>query len=302
MSFKVKIFLLMIFILIQSYTSLAIAGKCSADKTVENIIFDEISIHHDNTHFPYRIRKIGNEIKVNCQIKGNQYIYVKSIDGVKVTGRYYFDTNLKGVKLRWNLVRKGNNPKKMKLNSFRRIGNGNKRIFIGHFNIIIYSAFQAGEVNPIKITLAHRNGERETGETLFTYNIPRFKIKEQSCKVTMPKLNVQMGTIFKSDFKGRGTTVGERTFNINVKCKGVNQAYITWQGGDSNGVIQADKISSASGVGIQIFANNKPIIFNKKFDMDFLKQLTYSAKFYQTDNKISVGTVNAIATFTIDYK
>lgn len=52
-------------------------------------------------------------------------------------------------------------------------------------------------MNPIKITLAHRDGNRDTGETLFTYHIPKFKIKEQSCKIKTPKLNVQMGTVFK---------------------------------------------------------------------------------------------------------
>ncbi|WP_339053470.1 MULTISPECIES: fimbrial protein [unclassified Arsenophonus] len=110
-----------------------------------------------------------------------------------------------------------------------------------------------------------------------------------------------MGTVFKKDFRGKGSTTGERTFNIEVNCKDVNQAYITWQGGNSNGVIPADTNSTATGVGIQIFANNTPIYFNKKLNINFSKQLTYSAKFYQTDNSVSAGTVNATATFTIDY-
>lgn len=302
MSFKFKIYLLIIFILIQSYISFAIAGKCSADITEQNIVFDELSVHYDNTHFPYKVRKIGSEIKINCQQKGDNYVYVKSIEGIKSVSGYYFNTNLNGVKLRWALERKGTGAKKMGLNGYRRIREGNKKIFIGHFNIIIYPDFQAGEVNPIKITLAHREGNQDTGETLFTYHIPKFKIKEQSCKVKTPKLNVQMGTVFKNNFKGKGSTTGERNFNIEVNCKGVNQAYITWQGGDSNGVIPADKNSSATGVGIQIFAKNTPIIFNKKLDIDFFKQLTYSAKFYQTGSSVTAGTVNATATFTIDYK
>lgn len=301
MVFNFNITSLVIFIFINSYSPYIIAASCSVNNNIENIKFNEISVDYNKKTLPYEINKSGSEIKVICKQKRDQYVYVKSIDGVKFVKGHIYSTNIKGVEFIFSLERKGLSTKRMHVGKQRRIGT--KRVFIGHFKIIINPGFEPGMVNPIKITLARRDEQgQDTNEILFTYNIANIKVKEHSCIVETPKLNVQMGTVFKNNFKGKGSTTGERTFNIDVKCRGVNQAYITWQGGDSNGVIPADKNSSATGVGIQIFAKNTPIIFNKKLDIDFFKPLSYSAKFYQTGNSVTAGTVNATATFTIDYK
>lgn len=302
MIFNFNIASLIIFILIINYSQFTIAAACLVDKEVENITFNEISIDVNKKTLPYDIDESGSPISVNCKGKHNQYIYVRSIDGVGSVSGNIYNTNLKGVKFIFSLERNRNRSlRRIHTDKHRRIGN--KRVFIGHFSLRIYPGFQSGRINPIKITLARRDeNKQDTDEILFTYNIAGIKIKEHSCIVKTPKLNVQMGTVFKKDFRGKGSTTGERTFNIEVNCKDVNQAYITWQGGNSNGVIPADTNSTATGVGIQIFANNTPIYFNKKLNINFSKQLTYSAKFYQTDNSVSAGTVNATATFTIDYK
>lgn len=58
----------------------------------------------------------------------------------------------------------------------RRIGN--KSVFIDHFSLCIYPGFQSGIMNPIKITLARRDENKQNiDKILFTYNIADIKIK-----------------------------------------------------------------------------------------------------------------------------
>ncbi|WP_147392415.1 hypothetical protein [Arsenophonus endosymbiont of Aleurodicus floccissimus] len=200
------------------------------DKEIENTTFNEIFIDVNKKTLPYDIEERGSQISVNCKGKHNQYIYVRSIDGSGYVSGNIYNTNLKGVKFIFSLERNRNGfLRRVYTDKHRRIGN--KCVFIDHFSLRIYPGFQSGRINPIKITLSSRDEtKQDTNEILFIYNIAVIKIKEHACIVETPKLNVKTATVFKKDFRGKSSTTGERTFNIEVNCKDINQAYITWQG------------------------------------------------------------------------
>ncbi|MEX0444816.1 fimbrial protein [Xenorhabdus sp. SGI246] len=307
---KANNFLLVLLIIIVagSYSSRVIAKVCTANINTQEVKFGDISVDSNKTTFPYqKTTQPSDKVEVKCS-KLNQSIYVKNIYGAVDTGKSYFhNTTLSGVKIKWSLNFSGSTPQSMRMGSIRGIGR--KKVFESSFHIEIDNSVQSGIVNKIIIEMARRdeNGNH-TGDILYKYIIPAFNITARTCEITTPVVNVPMGTVLVSQFKNRGNTIGGRYFDINVQCKGSPNASITWEPGktDTNGVINADSTSSATGIGIQILdSGGKPVIFNQPQDLGTINSsetLSYMAKYYQTHDRVSAGSVNATATFTINYK
>ncbi len=311
---KANHFLLVLFIVIvaSSYSTRVTAANpvCTANNETQIVTFGDISVDPNKTAFPYKEEKTGGEVHVECQKKiFGQNIYVYSISGTvgNPSSDGFYHTSLSGVRFKWILTVTGLAEQYMVQGSIRGIGN--KKTFGSKFIIAIDNKVQSGTVEDIIIKMARLDENKKyTGEILYEYIIPKFNITARSCEITTPVVNVPMGAVLKSHFKNIGDTAGGRSFEIDVQCKGAPNANITWEPGkaNTNGVINADATSSATGIGIQILDDkSNPVEFGNKQDLGTIntsKTLSYMAKYYQTSHPVTAGSVNATATFTIDYK
>ncbi|QTL38346.1 type 1 fimbrial protein [Xenorhabdus budapestensis] len=306
---KANNFLLVLLIIIVagSYSTRVTAAVCKTDRIQEIVKFDDISIDYNKMPYKKIISNNGKDVKCS---KYNQNIYVQSINGVVGSHKNnFYNTSLPGVRFKWSLKPNGLEHAEMIQGSIRGIGKEKK--FDSKFHIVIDGSVQSGKINEIKITMARQDEKKKyTGEILYEYIIPAFNVTARTCKITTPGVNVPMGTVLISHFKNKGDTAGGRSFEIGVQCKGSPNANITWNSADinakANGVINADSTSSATGIGIQILdSGGNPVKFNQPQDLGKInspKTLSYMAKYYQTSNRVSAGSVNATATFTVDYK
>ncbi|MDH6170656.1 type 1 fimbria pilin [Variovorax boronicumulans] len=147
-----------------------------------------------------------------------------------------------------------------------------------------------------------------------------------SCTVDLGSKNilVDFGKVPQSNFKGKGTTTGDRKFNIKLNCKAGQNAQNTVLlrmdatrdlSTNEKGVLKLTQAGSrmATGVGIQVVSDKsgRPVNFNTGV-LDEMEQvgpsmtgpyvLPYTARYFQTGDKVTPGRANGTATFTLDYK
>lgn len=141
-----------------------------------------------------------------------------------------------------------------------------------------------------------------------------------SCSVDLGSRNitVDFGKVPQSNFKGKGTTTGDRNFNIRLNCKaGQNAQYTIYlrmdaTGDPSNeqGVLKITQAGTgtATGVGIQVMDGGKsqPVKFGDEMLVGPSKEgdyvLPFTARYYQTADKVTPGRADGTATFTLVYK
>ena len=141
-----------------------------------------------------------------------------------------------------------------------------------------------------------------------------------SCEVDLGSRNisVQFGKVPQSNFKGVGTTTGDRNFAIKLNCKAgqnaQNTIYLlmdaTPDPSNQQGVLsiaQANAAGVATGVGIQVVDNqNVPVKFGDNMlvgpSMEGSYVLPYTARYYQTAAQVTPGRADGTATFTLVYK
>ena len=144
-----------------------------------------------------------------------------------------------------------------------------------------------------------------------------------SCTVTSGKnMNVDIGTIKRSDLSGVGTSAGGQDFAIQLQCSGglstsgfVNIA-TTFSGtlatGTSaqQGALINEKSGSAAaqGIGVQVLKDGAPLEFNKAYAVGTLTtnetrnfSLPYRARFYQYLPTTTTGEVEAHMIFNLTY-
>lgn len=153
-------------------------------------------------------------------------------------------------------------------------------------------------------------------------------IASSSCEIqgSINKV-VQLPTVNKADFKGIGSTQGEQAFELNILCNGgknptgyeeSNKISLSFDytslANTNNQVIMntAPVNTRAKGVGTQIIwdyqKQNKVISKGDKLTLGTLSSnqtLQYNvpmkARYYQTAQTVSPGTVRGMATVTIEY-
>lgn len=148
-------------------------------------------------------------------------------------------------------------------------------------------------------------------------------IVSPSCVVVGGRnMNVDVGTIRRSDLKGVGTTAGGKDFNIQLQCSGGlnDSGYANIQTSfsgtlatgtsASTGALLNEKTGSsmAQGVGIQVLKEGSPLEFNKKYDVGRLnnQEIRYltiplRARFYQYGPSVSSGEVESHMIFNLTY-
>lgn len=141
-----------------------------------------------------------------------------------------------------------------------------------------------------------------------------------SCTVDMGSRNIPVafGKVPLSDFKGQGSTVAVRNFNIRLNCKAGQNAQNTVllrmdapaDPSNVQGVLRVTPAgkATAGGVGIQVVDGTAktPVKFGDAVEVGPSKEgsyvLPYTAHYYQTGDKVTPGQANGTATFSLDYK
>ena len=140
-----------------------------------------------------------------------------------------------------------------------------------------------------------------------------------SCSVDLGSRNisVQFGRVPQNNFKGRGSTTGDRSFSIKLNCKAgqnaQNTVYLrmdaTKDPAGDDGVLRITQGGTgiATGVGIQVVdGQSVPVKFGDNAlvgpskDGDYV--LPYTARYFQTGAAVTPGRADGTATFTLDYK
>ncbi len=166
--------------------------------------------------------------------------------------------------------------------------------------------------------------ERGNNPILQTYlSANAITIVSPSCTVLSGKnMNVDVGSIKRSDLKGVGTTAGGRDFNIELQCSGgvSESGYANIETSFSGtlatgttvkqGALLNEKAgsSAAKGVGIQVLKDGVPLEFNKKYSVGTLRSQEtryftqpYHAQFYQYLPTTSTGEVESHMIFNLTY-
>ena len=141
-------------------------------------------------------------------------------------------------------------------------------------------------------------------------------ITATACSVSTPQVNVPLGIYDKSQFNGVGTGTQWQLFSVDLNCDtGARINTRIDATADSAGVSGVMKLDgapgdmAATGVGIQLqyTPDSAMVQFGKE---RFYYQSPYGgaesvqlqARYYQTEQKITAGTANGTATFTLTYK
>ncbi|MCA8037553.1 fimbrial protein [Burkholderia arboris] len=147
-----------------------------------------------------------------------------------------------------------------------------------------------------------------------------------TCKVATPLITVPMGKLGVSSFNGVGSTVGTRSFAISLACSGgdagtMTNAYVTLTDStmpsNMSTTLSLTKESTASGVGLQIMKGDTLVGFGpdsaavgntNQWKVGTVMQgqanltIPLTARYVQTGSKITPGSANARATFTMSYQ
>ncbi|WP_080417231.1 fimbrial protein [Burkholderia ubonensis] len=150
--------------------------------------------------------------------------------------------------------------------------------------------------------------------------------KVPTCKVATPLITVPMGTVHTHSFQGVGTTTPPRMFSISLTCSGGSagtstNAHVTLTDattpGNTSTTLSMSKDSTASGIGVQILKGDALLRFGpdsaavgntNQWHAGTIAQgqagltIPLSARYVQTGAKVSAGSANARATFTLSYQ
>ena len=151
-----------------------------------------------------------------------------------------------------------------------------------------------------------------TGESTFTINpIP---VKTLGCTINSATVSVPLGNVNRFMFKGPGTWPGDintRDFAIPLTCAAGTRVNLKIDGNAQNaaqGILNLSSITgSASGIGVQLLYDNKPLPLSTTIDTGEtystgVFNIPLKTRYYQTDNIISAGIANSSATFTLTYQ
>ncbi|HEK6320219.1 TPA: type 1 fimbrial protein [Yersinia enterocolitica] len=136
-----------------------------------------------------------------------------------------------------------------------------------------------------------------------------------SCSVNTSNINFDLGKQKLTDFTHIGSTNGwSDTKRIELSCPPDIKYFLQIDGiaePNQPGVIKlSPEPGAASGVGVQLLANNKEIEIGKTKEMgisassgtNLQEEIDITARYYQTADKVTPGSANASATFTLTYQ
>lgn len=154
------------------------------------------------------------------------------------------------------------------------------------------------------------------GRTAFSVQayFTAFNVINSPCKVTTKSVTVPIGDVPKGRFDDVFSTAGGKDFNISLQC--TQSTKVTLQidptGTSPNKLLGLIPINTgagaATGVAIQIMNNDtgNPFFMNRAVTVNQANSGTNNinlrAQYMQIDDKITTGTANGSATFTVRYQ
>ncbi|WP_196787319.1 fimbrial protein [Burkholderia stagnalis] len=145
-----------------------------------------------------------------------------------------------------------------------------------------------------------------------------------TCRVSTPAITVPLGNVPASTFAGVGTPAPSKPFNIELECSGIEtgknlDVYTTLTDhtnpGNVSDTLTLAKDSTATGVGIQVLNGNTVVKYGPDSSTIGNKNqwkagaagngtftIPLTARYVQTAPKVTPGTANGLATFTMSYK
>lgn len=148
-----------------------------------------------------------------------------------------------------------------------------------------------------------------------------------SCLVNTANIQVNLGTVNRTDFKGQGTTAGAPTsFDIPVYCSAASDVRVGFfgvvaEGADNDALALTKGSNVAKGVGVRItYGNNgasapssgTTVKLNESTNLPVLKHIdissessaeniNFTAQYVQTEGSVAAGEANSIVTFALVY-
>ncbi|WP_155634515.1 fimbrial protein [Burkholderia stagnalis] len=145
-----------------------------------------------------------------------------------------------------------------------------------------------------------------------------------TCRVTTPAITVPLGSMRASTFTGVGTPSPSKPFNIELECSGIEtgknlNVYTTLTDhtnpGNVSDTLTLAKDSTATGIGIQVLNGSTVVKYGPDSSAIGNKNqwkagaagngtftIPLTARYVQTAPKITPGTANGLATFTMSYQ
>lgn len=144
-------------------------------------------------------------------------------------------------------------------------------------------------------------------------NINAFTITTPACSVMRESIPVDMKSVEKKSFSGKGSTPGDahtQSFSLPLACNSGTKVSIKMEGDiydATRGVINTSGgNSAASGLGIQLLFNDQPMMLGTDVNVGMsagggIFTVPLKARYYQTGDRITPGTANGVLTFTMLY-
>ena len=151
--------------------------------------------------------------------------------------------------------------------------------------------------------------------------------QQGSCQVTRSTINVDLGTVSRTDFHGKGQTAGNvKTFSLPVYCTARTDIRVGFFGVTAaadmpDTLALTQQADAARGVGVKLRygqnpapapAAGTPVKINEASNLPVVKTITasdaghaeninFTAEYVQTEERVSAGTANSMATFVLIY-
>lgn len=190
----------------------------------------------------------------------------------------------------------------------KEIGADSLTTFIDEFTLVKTGDVASGTWPGMSINLSYQTPIRNISYGhLYTIFLPGVTVRTASCTVMSSVIAVDMGTLYKGQFRGIGSTAGTKSFSIPLSCDPSTPINISFEGNSDdmqNGVLKLSGGSTASGVGIQLMYNDVPLALASAKALGTYSgtvTLPFAARYYQAESVIKAGTVNATANFTLTY-
>ncbi|MCG8709351.1 fimbrial protein [Brenneria sp. 4F2] len=181
------------------------------------------------------------------------------------------------------------------------------------FKLVKISDIASGAWPPLSLGWSYRNQPNTQTGALFAINLLSAPVSVSACSVNNQAVNVSFSTIKgQIDLKGPGTTTAAQPFNLSLNCTAATPINVTFGGirnaiDNALGILALDDDSGATGIGVQLLRNNQPLIIGNaislgKTNSDGNIDFPFSARVYQSGERVTAGAFRATATFTLTYQ
>ncbi|MDC9580799.1 fimbrial protein [Xenorhabdus sp. PR6a] len=168
----------------------------------------------------------------------------------------------------------------------------------------------SGETHRLRLTSARLGN----GTIVNTFYLENTHIVTQGCSLRQNTIFVNMGDIRKSEFRGINSTAGTQNFDLGLDCDANLNVQVLLDGrpakSNANNIWALDYSSdnvTATGIGLQILYQNRPLsmrstVVSGSTQSGGYIQIPLSARYIQTDTRITPGKADATATVTLTYQ